>query len=42
MMMNVSTKGRRDWSAEGGGINWHMFIEDGENLLLASASRLNI
>ena len=27
MMMNISTEGRRDGSAEGGGIDWHTFVK---------------
>jgi hypothetical protein len=37
MMMNVTTEGRRERSAEGGGINWHMSVKDGET----SYSRLH-
>jgi hypothetical protein len=38
IMMNISTEGKRHGSAEGGGINWHMFVKDGESKCRRAAS----
>ena len=40
MIMKVSTEKKRNGPAEGGGINWILFVKDGE-ASLASASYLD-